>query len=204
MCHTLLGDARLYEQLLRFDEDLAAQARAKGCPCGGRLHGAKYPRKPRGGPAGATSCDYRLSFCCEREGCRRRVTPPSMRFLGRRVYLGAVVVLVSAMLRGVTSWRAAALWRMVGADRRTLERWRRWWREVFVDTPLWRDQRARFLPPVEEGGLVATLLERFAGSCRTQLMGVLRLLLPLTTSPWSVMVTFGPQRTLGEGRDRAR
>ncbi len=120
------------------------------------------------------------------------------------MYLGAVVVLVSAMLRGVTSWRAAALWRMVGADRRTLERWRRWWREVFVDTPLWRDQRARFLPPVEEGGLVATLLERFAGSCRTQLRGVLRLLLPLTTSPWSVMVTFGPQRTLGEGRDRAR
>jgi hypothetical protein len=41
-----------------------------------------------------------LSLCCSRDGCRRRMTPPSVRFLGRRVYLGAVLVLVSAMQQG--------------------------------------------------------------------------------------------------------
>ena len=79
----LLGDATLYEILQRVDEDLAAQARVAGCTCGGRLHSAVYPRKPRGGPAGlGTGYETRLSYCCAAEGCRRRTTPPSVRFLG--------------------------------------------------------------------------------------------------------------------------
>ena len=204
MCHALLGDARFYEQLLRFDEDLAARARASGCPCGGQLHSARFPRKPRGGPVDLTGYDYRLSFCCDREGCRMRVTPPSLRFIGRRVYLGAVVVLVSAMMRGLTSWRVAALCKLVGADRRTLERWRRWWREVFPFTALWRDARARFMPPVTEAELPASLLEGFDGERRLQLVGVLKLLLPLTTSSWSSMVVLDPQRMLAAGRDRGK
>jgi hypothetical protein len=204
LCHTLLGDASFYEQLLRFDEDLAEQARASGCPCGGRLHSAKYPRKPRGGPVDLDGFDRRLSFCCDREGCRTRTTPPSVRFLGRRVYLGAVVVLVSAMLHGVTSWRAAALHRKIGVDRRTLERWRCWWLQVFPSTPLWRDAKGRFVPPVAEAALPASLLDRFHGCRGTRLVGVLKLLLPLTTSSWSSMVAVDPQRTLAAGRDRAK
>ena len=52
MWHGLLRDSRFFETLGRFDEDLAEQARAAGCRrCGGRLHRAHYPRKPRGGPA---------------------------------------------------------------------------------------------------------------------------------------------------------
>jgi hypothetical protein len=50
LCHALLRDATLYDVLLKFDRDLAAEARAAGCPCGGVLHSARYPRKPRGGP----------------------------------------------------------------------------------------------------------------------------------------------------------
>ena len=66
----------------------------------GMLHSARYPRKPRGG-LDDLGPDYatRLSFCCAVDGCRRRTTPPSVRYLGRRVYLGAVVVLVTAMTR---------------------------------------------------------------------------------------------------------
>ena len=37
----------------------------------------------------------RFSLCCGREGCRKRATPPSLRFLGRRVYLCAVVLVAS-------------------------------------------------------------------------------------------------------------
>ena len=37
MCHALLRDASLYDQLLTFDHDLAAEARAAGCAfCGGQ------------------------------------------------------------------------------------------------------------------------------------------------------------------------
>jgi hypothetical protein len=85
MCHPLLGDARLFTVLLKIDFDLAAMARTQGCAqCGGPVHCANYPRKPRGGPAGLSDADcLRLSFCCAREGCRSRNTPPSVRFLGR-------------------------------------------------------------------------------------------------------------------------
>jgi hypothetical protein len=36
------------------------------------------------------------------DGCRSRTTPPSLRFLGRKVYLATIVVLVSMMQYGVT------------------------------------------------------------------------------------------------------
>jgi hypothetical protein len=107
VCHAILRDANLYTFLFQIDRDLAAEARAAGCLCGGVLHSARYPRKPRGGPRGlGPEYETRLSFCCAKEGCRRRTTPPSVRFLGQRVYLGAVVVLVSAMEGGVTLKRA--------------------------------------------------------------------------------------------------
>jgi hypothetical protein len=47
---SLLTSAKLYQALLEIDEELAATARAGGCPlCEGRLDGSDYPRKPRGG-----------------------------------------------------------------------------------------------------------------------------------------------------------
>lgn len=70
MCHALLRDINLYDLLLTFDQDLAAEARAAGCAfCGGTLHSARYPRKPRGGPDDLGP-DYatRLSFCCAADG----------------------------------------------------------------------------------------------------------------------------------------
>lgn len=64
----------------------------------------------------------RLSFCCARPGCRRRVTPPSVRFLGRRLYVAAVVVLVTAMAPGVTPKRAAYLGELAGEELSDRER----------------------------------------------------------------------------------
>ena len=92
MCHALLQDLKFFRLLLRIDEELAGQTRAEGCPCGGVLHCANYPRKPRGCPSEIVDdFDTRFSFCCNR--CRRRMTSMSVRFLGRRVYLALVVVL---------------------------------------------------------------------------------------------------------------
>ena len=124
MYHELVRTASFWSFLFSVDEDLAEESRRAGCSCGGRLHRAKYPRKPRGGCADLPeSCGCRLSFCCERDGCRKRVTPPSVRFLGRKVYLGAVVVLVAAMRHGPSPRRVRELSQLFGADRHTIARW---------------------------------------------------------------------------------
>ena len=140
-----------------------------------------YPRKPRGGPANLSpERERRFSFCCDRGGCRGRATPPSVRFLGRRVYFGVTVVLVTAMAHGTTPRRSAELRAQLGVDRRTLSRWRRWWQEHFPASPFWREHGARFSPPVLADGLPCTLLDRFS-SAGTQdgVVALLRFLAPL-------------------------
>jgi hypothetical protein len=165
VCQALLGDTRLFQLLARMDEDLAAKAQAEGCACGGRLHRARYPRKPRGSPAELEEgYAWRHSFCCAREGCRRRKTPSSVRFLGRRVYLGVVVLLATACESGLSRRRVAALREQLGVSERTLRRWRTWWRETFPRTRFWRTARAGFVPSVAVGELPISLVERFAGA----------------------------------------
>lgn len=182
MSHTPLVDARVWRLLVVADRDLAAQARAAGCGCGGTLHSARYPRKPRGGLPVELRAEYgwRESLCCACEGCRKRTTPPSLRFLGRRVYLAAVVVLVSAMTGGVTAGRAARMRALVGVGVRTLQRWRAWWLRTFPQTAFWRGARAQLIPPVNEQRLPASLLECFADEAVVGLEAGLRFLAPLT------------------------
>ena len=193
MWHTVLRDSTFFAILTTIDHDLAERVRAAGCVwCGGRLHSARYPRKPRGGPTGlGREYEWRLSFCCARDGCRRRMTPPSVRYLGRRVYLGVVVVLVSAMTHGLSVRRVAELHAHLGVGLRTLRRWRRWWHESFVESRLWRGARGRFIPPVDEGRLPASLLERF-GAEASAVLRALDFLAPITTrSGASAMVSTG-------------
>ena len=98
MWHANTVDDKFFEQLEEEDARMAARVRLAGCPhCEGRLDRADYPRKPRGGDlaAGGERLDRRIGLCCAREGCRRRATPPSVVFLGRRVYLGIAVLKAS-------------------------------------------------------------------------------------------------------------
>jgi hypothetical protein len=161
---------------------LSATARAARCwRCGGALHSASYDRKPRGGPAGLGH-EYaeRFSFCCAVDGCRKRTTPASLRFLGRRVYLATVVTLISALMLGITPTRLARLSVVPGIYRRTLARWRAWWRSTFTDSPFAPIAMAAVAPPIDIAGLPVSLLERFAGDVREQLVALLRFLGPLT------------------------
>ena len=182
MYQAVLADAKFHEQLLVFDRDLAASARAARCwLCGGALHSATYDRKPRGCPGGLGQ-EYaeRFSFCCAVDGCRKRTTPPSLRFLGRKVYLATVVTLISAMLLGTTPARLARLSAMLGIDRRTLARWRTWWRSTFTDGPFASVAKAALAPPLDITGLPVSLLDRFAGGIEQKLSALLRFLAPLT------------------------
>jgi hypothetical protein len=179
---TVLADTTFHELLLAFDRDLAAAARQGRCRrCASVLHSARYGRKPRGRPAGlGAEHDWRFSFCCARDGCRARETPPSLRFLGRKVYLAGIVVLIAILREGATASRMRRLSGLVGVDRRTVERWRDWWRTSFTASPVWRIGRAAFMPPVDGDRLPASLIERFGGDGKERLIGLLRFIAPLT------------------------
>ena len=177
-CQNHLADPHLPQLLEKVDTDLTEQARSKGCLlCGGKLHRSDYDRKPRGGP----QWDLRFSLCCAKEGCRRRNTPPSVRFMGRRVYAGLVVVLVSAMLHGLKPERVRLLREALGIDRRTLARWRQWWLGLFLESSFWRAARAHFLPPLCRQTMPLSLCQSFEVERRDRLLDLLKFLAPTTT-----------------------
>jgi hypothetical protein len=198
MYHELLFDATFWTFLFEIDQKLAEDVRAEKCPlCGCHLHGANYPRKPRGPRNLPEEYRYRLSFCCARDGCRKRVTPPSVRFLGRKVFLGAVVILVSAMRQGPTPRRVRELTKLFHVDRRTIYRWRDFWNECFPKTRFWKVARARLVPVLEIMEFPRSLLVGFvqSGNDRGGWERLLCFLSPITTAK-------GLEIRFSDGRDQ--
>ena len=179
----ILQDRLVYEFLEAVDADLAEGVRSSACEhCGSRLHRSDFERKPRGGPKEVMDrWDSRESFCCEKEGCRKRHTPPSVRFLGRKVYVGVVVVLVAAMMHGPKARRLAQLREALGIDGRTLKRWRQWWLDAFVRKPFWKARRGRFMPVLDEEAMPFCLLVAFKATRREGLIRLMEFLSPSTT-----------------------
>jgi len=173
-----LANQQLRQLLEKVDADLAKEACQKGClHCEGKLHRADYDRKPRGGP----QWDRRFSFCCAQEDCRRRRTPESVRFLGRRVYAGLVVVLVTVIIHGLKPARLRRIREVLRIDSRTLKRCRQWWLDTFVRSTFWKAARARFMPVVCEQTLPLSLWLSFELEERDRLLAVLEFLSPITT-----------------------
>ena len=147
----------------RVDEEVIEGVRTEGCQipdCGGMLHRSDYERKPRGfGMSNETV--KRTSFCCDQEGCRKRSTPPSLRFLGRKVYDGVIVVLLSAMTHGLTKRRVQELREKLGIDRRTLNRWRQWWLESFTQSIFWKEFKGRIAKDSNQFEMPLLLVESF-------------------------------------------
>lgn len=165
MWHGYSLGVELFMTLAEIDDGIARRVAAAGCPfCRGPLHRGDYVRKPRGGWLAAAADGIvatRFSLCCGRRGCRRRALPPSVRFLGRRVYWEGVVLLASVhvLVLGVVQQAEHA----TGVPRRTLRRWRAWWQDEFPQSPLWTVTRARFSPPPPDAStLPLSLLDRLA------------------------------------------
>jgi len=198
VCHAFINDSRFYQFLFRIDQDIAAEVRASGCSCGGVLHSARYPRKPRGiRTKMGESYTSRLSFCCSVEGCRRRSTPPSVRFLGRKVYLGAVVILVTALEHGLSPKRRQWLIETLDIWPQTLARWRKWWRETFASSRLWQAERGNYMPTLSQVQLPGALLGRLTGSdLQQRVCQLLVLLLPLSCASCTgyMKVVMDPQK----------
>jgi hypothetical protein len=168
-----------FATLEALDLGIARRVAASRCPvCGGPLHAGNFPRKSRGAllaPEGE-GVVVRFSFCCGREGCRKRATPPSLRFLGRRVYLGIVVIVASLVAQALGAASATA----TGVPRRTTRRWLAWWRGPFLATEVLVAIRAR-LVGVDVSGVPSSIVERLPGTALEQMGTMLHLLAPLTT-----------------------
>ena len=183
MHENLLRDVAFWRFLLELDRDFANRARKNGCPCGGHLHSANYFRNPRGAPDGLSKeCCLRLSLCCGQEGCRKRLTPPSARFLGPKVYLLPVIFLAAAMRQGPSPRATRELSTLFGADRRTITRWQVLWCEQFPQTRFWKVERANFVPALAASSLPQSLLQAFFTSHkpRDDWERLLRFLAPIT------------------------
>ena len=87
------------------------------------------------------------------------MTPASVRFLGRRVYVAVMLMLASPPAGG----SARALAHLMTVPVRTVSRWRRWWQEDFQRTAFWQSVRERFVPPLPAEALPQSLLARFEG-----------------------------------------
>ena len=179
MCHDLEYDAKFLKALSEVD---AEQVQRGGCPeCGGALDRAYYPRKPRGelGEA-AGSYERRCSFCCRVDGCRKRATPPSLRFFGRKVYVAVVVIVASARARSMRLTGRGRARQVQGVPTRTVRRWVEWWQTVFALGAFWAEAKGFFATPVDIGELPASLLERF-GTGNVGLWKMLHFTAPVTT-----------------------
>lgn len=94
------------------------------------------------------------------EGCRRRTIPPSCRFLGRKVYFAAVVLVVVPMRqRRSGSASAAKLREAFGVSWETVLRWMSFFDEVFPRTTSWKRLRGSVQASVGDDDLPAGLLE---------------------------------------------
>ena len=116
----------MWRYLGRVDEDIARLAQAEGCPhCGGLLHRSDCER---------ACCGLRCGRC----GLRRPVE--SVRFFGRRFCAAPLFMLVCVLLADGRVG-GGRLSESFSVGRKTLRRWRRWWREIFAGTGRWRQLR---------------------------------------------------------------
>ncbi len=182
MYHELLKKTSFHPLFVHIDDEMAEKVRAEDCPfCNGPLYQADYPRSPLGLPA---SCrehyDSRRSLCCG--NCRKRVTTPSVRFLGRHRFPAAIIVLISAFMSSASRRRYYQVTRYFGIriSLRTWGRWRRWWRDCFIGTAFWKQAKA-FLPvKAIVGPFPRQLLLIFPDNLSQKLVNALQFLAPMT------------------------
>lgn len=164
MLAELFQKTSLFYLLNVIDEDLSDQCRRARCPhCGGALHQGNYHRKPRGGIESIPDeLKKRHSLCCGRSECRKRVLPPSCRFMGRRVYWSCVIWVVMALREErPESYSSGRVRQLFGISRKTLGRWQVFFREVFPLSGEWQRLRGRISSQVKDHEIPSGLLKLF-------------------------------------------
>ena len=174
---------RFFRLQQEIDLDECRRVQSLGCPaCGGPLDRNDHARKPRGLPFQHFDSDpRRLNLCCR--DCRAHNMPESVVYLGRRVYVGVVLVLASILVSGLTPRRLVRVQADLGVSAQTVRRWRQWWQNGFVESRFWAARRGLLLPPVAVLDLPNDLVGRFVRRPGiSRLLAFLRFLSPLTVT----------------------
>lgn len=184
MSHKFLFNASFHLLLTAIDEELAIQTKEQGCPhCGNPLHQANYPRSPLGLLRRFREYyNARFSLCCNT--CRKRTTPPSVRFFGRRWFPALLFMLISILSLGINARRLEQVKRHLGVtlSESTWKRWRRWWRESFTDTRFWQQTQGIVVTTIIDStsSFPRVFLALFKGLLEEKMCCLLRWLSPLT------------------------
>jgi hypothetical protein len=166
--HSILTDPSFPSFLAKIDAEIAELFRDQGCNCGGKLHRSNFLRSLGFGLTEESdkAARVRYSFSCAEDGCRKRMTPPSLRFIHGKWFLSVVIIFMSALQHGLTGERRAELIRHLGVSNQMINRWRKWWQETFVKSAMWRTWRSRCV--VESGdAVVDALLQHFSAATKT-------------------------------------
>jgi hypothetical protein len=148
MYSKILKDASFYSLQIEIDKKTASAMREKGCPCGGGLNVANFQRKTRGVPESIEAkFNLRFSFCCNKEGCRKRKTPPTVRFAGRKLWAAQLVLILSG---DCSSQTEKCFKQKFGASSRVIRQWRHWWAQIFSQSKFWTKSRFR-VPGLKKG-----------------------------------------------------
>jgi len=109
------------------------------------------------------------------------MTPPSLRFLGRKVFFGVLVLLMPVLRHGPTPERLNRLCATYAVSVRTVRRWCCFWRETFVASRVWQAARGRFAVPVRAESMPGALLGAFCeiSDSASRVVAVLRLVSPI-------------------------
>lgn len=185
MYHTALLAVSFWEALFFLDVKISDEFMKTACceRCGCRFFSASdYVRKPRGFPEeiNASIIDKcfgsRFSFRCG--GCRKRITPPSVRFLGRKIYIAPAIIWASRLIEqgNVASGIATALDQIRNElqdflPAKTARRWMNWWRGAVWSSPFWRAWQGQLYGHIMQEKFLSGVWEHFlrsAGHVQTE------------------------------------
>lgn len=184
MSQNFLFKSSFHAYLIKIDLELANICAEKDCVyCGGKLHQADYPRSPMGMPQSfRDQYSQRISFCCS--NCRKRTTPPSVRFFGRRWYPAPIFTFISIMTCGINKRRIALIEKHFGIVMRetTWRRWRKWWHDEFVVTKFWQAAKGQISPidEITQGPFPRGIFNLYAGNIEQKILLFLPFVSPLT------------------------
>lgn len=146
------------EKLISIDLELLEKEWSQLCSyCDGRLDRSDFLRKPRGIASAPAEFCVRFSLCCREEGCRKRLTPPSVRFFGKRVWTAPVFLIAMILSGDSKKSKVASFCNNLGISPKTLSRWRKWWSEDFIKSDYWMQLKSRLNRVVDEFKVVTSV-----------------------------------------------
>jgi len=158
----ILEHSSFFQTLQSFDKDMSDAMKAKGCKhCSGKLDVGHYQRKPRGLEwAELTDASYtRYSLCCREESCRKRSTPLSLRFAGRKVYCSVFIVLFTLLQERGDQHAQQHLHKKFGLSLATARAWVELFKSRLSSSPWAKDMQSRGIFRSHELGLLDQYFE---------------------------------------------